>query len=403
MLHFGGNLPSIVALRRDGSYTSLVSDGLIWGNKVFMATLTTGATSAIDMGELDLSSLSNGTVISKSSTQVVLEIEPGDRITFTGASFSFDNSGAPIGGTITGVKELISGNLVYELSGLNTPVTQFLNRITSGGDDEVLRLLLSGNDTLTGGSESDGLEGGAGHDYLYGGGGGDVLFGGDGNDHLFGHSANGGSDDGQDAIYGGNGSDYIQGNAGLDRLEGGAGSDRINGGKGDDIIFGDADNDSVNGNLGDDDINGGDGNDSLRGGQGNDSILGGAGNDILSGDLGTDTLTGGAGSDIFVFGAQGSLIANPDRITDFDDGVDHISVGYTPVAVLTGAAQANLTSAVTLAQQLFDGHFGTQEVAVIGVGTDTYVFYASLGGANADCAVLLTNVSASAISLADFG
>lgn len=259
-----------------------------------------------------------------------------------------------------------------------------------------------GNDTLTGSTGNDTLAGGTGHDNLFGLEGADTLTGGDGNDHLYGQSASGG-DDSADSLNGGGGGDYLQGNAGNDTLDGGDGSDRIQGGRDNDTIQGGEGSDTVNGNLGNDTIDGGIGNDSLRGGQGNDSILGGTGNDILSGDLGTDTLTGGTGSDLFQFGGQASLVASPDRISDLTDGSDRLSVGYTPLAVLTGAAQSSLSAAATLAQQLFDGAVGNQEVAAIGVGADSYLFYSSNGGATADSAVLLAGVSASAITLADFG
>lgn len=281
------------------------------------------------------------------------------------------------------------------------------NALTASGmnDDGRAGLKMDGrggNDTLSGSAGNDTLSGGAGHDNVFGGSGSDTLTGGDGNDHLYGQSANGGTDS-ADSVDGGAGSDYLQGNAGADTLDGGDGSDRINGGADNDTIRGSTGNDTINGNLGNDTIDGGEGNDSLRGGQGNDSIIGGTGNDVLSGDLGTDTLTGGAGTDIFQFGAQSSLVSDPDRITDFADGTDRLSVGYTPVTVLTGAAQPSLASAATLAQQLFDQHFGSQEVAAIGVGSDTYIFYGSHGGANADCAVLLANVSPTVITVADFG
>jgi Ca2+-binding RTX toxin-like protein len=257
------------------------------------------------------------------------------------------------------------------------------------------------SNVITGNSSANTIDGGDGHDVIYGGDGADALIGGNGNDHLYGQSANGGPD-GADSISGGSGSDYLQGNAGNDTLDGGDGSDRINGGANDDLITGGAGNDTVNGNLGNDTIDGGDGNNSLRGGQGNDSIVAGNGNDVISGDLGSDTLTGGGGTDIFVFSGQSSPVASPDRITDYTVGTDHLSLGFAPAAVLTGAAQASLSDAASAAQALFDGHAGNQEVAVLAVGSDSYVFYSSSGGATVDSAILLSGVSAGAISSSDF-
>lgn len=248
---------------------------------------------------------------------------------------------------------------------------------------------------------NDVLNGTPGHDNIQGGAGADTISGGAGNDHLYGHSPNGGVDD-ADVIDGGDGSDYIQGNAGNDKLSGGNGSDRINGGAGDDSITGGEGNDSINGNLGNDHIDGGTGNDHIRGGQGNDTLVGGAGHDILSGDLGADVLTGGAGVDRFVFAINGSTIAAPDRITDFQDGVDLLSIGFKPGTVLTGAAQANLSAAKAAAQQIFDAHPGLGEVAAMRVGADTYIFYSGSGGGTVDSAVNLGTAQPAWITVADF-
>ena len=286
--------------------------------------------------------------------------------------------GAQVAGTGNGLDNVLTGNsLGNQLSGA------------------------AGNDTLDGGAGDDNVSGDDGHDVLLGGDGADTLNGGDGNDHLYGQSASGGVDAG-DLINAGNGSDYLQGNAGNDTLDGGDGSDRINGGANDDLINGSTGNDTINGNLGNDTVDGGADNDSIRGGQGNDSIVGGGGNDMISGDLGSDTLTGGQGQDIFVFSGQSSLATAPDRITDFTVGTDHLSLGFTPLAVLTGAVQASLSAAVSFAQQLFDGHSDDHEVAALAVGSDTYIFYANTGGNIVDSAILLIGVGANSIGVSAF-
>ncbi len=245
------------------------------------------------------------------------------------------------------------------------------------------------------------LTGTAAHEMLLGSSGNDTIHGGAGNDHLYGLSPMGGVD-GNDSLSGGDGADYIQGNAGNDTLDGGSGSDRLNGGAGDDLMFGGDGHDSMNGNRGNDQLFGGAGNDVLRGGQGNDTLDGGDGNDILMGDMGQDVLTGGAGVDVFVFSGAGSPLSAPDRITDFTPGTDHLSIGFAPVAILTGAAQASLAAAGSLAQSLFDGHAGDREVAAIAVGGDTYLFYASNGGGTVDSAVQLSGVAPGMLSLVDF-
>ena len=265
------------------------------------------------------------------------------------------------------------------------------NAITGAGDDDIY-----------GNAAANRLESGDGHDIVMGYEGGDTILGGGGNDHLYGRAPTGG-EDGADSISGGDGSDYLQGNAGNDSLDGGTGSDRINGGNNDDNLSGGTGHDTMNGNIGADTLNGGDGNDSLRGGQGGDSINGGAGNDILSGDLGADLLSGGEGIDVFLFAAGGSLSAAPDRILDFSDGTDRLSLGFAPVAVLTGANQSTAGAAESSAQQLFNGRAGNGEVAALMVGGDTYLFYAGNGGATIDSAILISGVDAQLFSIADFG
>ncbi|MET0374336.1 MAG: glycoside hydrolase, partial [Rhizorhabdus sp.] len=126
------------------------------------------------------------------------------------------------------------------------------------------------------------------------------------------------------------------------------------------------------------------------------------GNDTLSGDLGADRLTGGAGADLFVFSGAGSPMATPDTITDFQDGMDHLSIGYIPAAVLTGAAQGSVSAAASAAQQLFDGFAGLGETAAIKVGPDTYLFYAGSGGDTVDSAINLGAIDPALITVADF-
>lgn len=74
----------------------------------------------------------------------------------------------------------------------------------------------------------------------------------------------------------------------------------------------------------------------ILGTNGDDALVGGAGNDTLDGGHGGEILTGGAGADTFVFRAWqgGSVSGGPERITDFQLGVDRVSTtgdyGYQP-------------------------------------------------------------------------
>lgn len=268
----------------------------------------------------------------------------------------------------------------------------------------------TGNDDIAGNDDSDNLMGGAGAD---------SISGGSGNDHLYGAAAVAVPADGADTITGGAGSDYLQGNAGNDMLDGSDGSDRIQGGQGDDRITGGTGNDSVNGNLGNDLIDGGDDNDSLRGGQGNDSIAGGNGDDQLFGDLGADTLTGGAGFDVLTGGGDadqfnfargeatfsntGPLAGLTDVVTDFTDGVDHIHMDFgLPGQVLHGSGFAGFAAAASAAQQMLAGQSVLNDVAVLGVGSDSYVFYETGPASPLEAFKLAGIADPNAITSADF-
>ncbi len=368
-------------------------------------------TAAIDMPNLSLGSLMDAPATTRTSTIAIFDHGDGEIVTLSGFGVTYNSQGEPVSGTITSLQDNFNNVSQLNISGFSISAVLF-NQLANA-DDTVgfFGNILAGDDDFQGGSLNDVLQGYpgndlmqgfAGHDNLFGGSGSDTLVGGDGNDHLYGQSANGGSD-GRDSLSGGNGSDYLQGNADNDTLNGGDGSDRIQGGASDDQIIGDNGNDTVNGNLGNDAIDGGADDDSLRGGQGNDSIAGNSGNDVLSGDLGTDTLSGGSGIDLFQFSGAGSPSTAPDRITDFADGTDRIAIGQLPTTVLTGASQFSLSDAASLAQQLFNGSAGTSEVAAIAVGSDTYVFYSSNGGATIDSAIQLVGLNPSIVTATDFG
>lgn len=285
----------------------------------------------------------------------------------------------------------------------------------------------NGDDRIAGNEGNNQIDGGSGDDWIEGGGynflrtpypyrvdsGSDVISGGDGNDHIWGsREADAPSSlDGADTIDGGNGNDYVNGNAGADVIHGGAGTDRLYGGADDDKLYGEAGADHLNGNKGNDTVDGGSGNDEIFGGQGNDELFGGADNDRVSGDVGADTLhggsgidtlTGGADSDIFAFAAQDAPLSGGgyDLVTDFQAGTDKIMLPFLPVAILTGSA--NLANAASAAQHLFDDHVGDHQVAAIQVGGDTYLFYASNGGATVDSGIEIVGATATALQGVDF-
>ncbi|MBU3076984.1 CAP domain-containing protein [Sphingomonas quercus] len=269
--------------------------------------------------------------------------------------------------------------------------------------------------TVTGGSGNDTVVGGGGHDVLFGGAGNDQLSGGDGNDHLYGRAASTGAD-GDDVLAGGNGSDYLQGNAGNDQLSGGAGSDRIQGGADNDVLRGDDGNDVMNGNRGQDRLYGGEGNDLARGGQDNDELFGDAGQDTLMGDVGDDRLSGGGGIDVLFGGAGADLflftgtdaaftMSGPtggaaDAIADWQDGVDHLSLGSH--VLLHGGNQADLAAGYAYAQSLLDGQPGTGDLAIVGIGGETWLFWGNNGAGQIDSAIRIANTQPGMIEASDF-
>ena len=297
------------------------------------------------------------------------------------------------------------------------------NDSISAGDGDDLIDGGSGNDVIAGNEGNNHIDGGPGDDWIEGGGynylrmpypyqvdsGSDVISGGDGNDHIWGSRQTDAQSnaDGADTIDGGSGNDYVNGNAGADVIHGGDGSDRLYGGSGDDALYGEIGVDHLNGNKGDDLIDGGDGNDELLGGQGNDQLIGGSGNDTLQGNAGYDTMTGGAGADVFVFSgpdapwSAATPVGSIDVVTDFQDGTDKLALPFAVASVLKGSA-ADVAAAATSAQQLFDAHSGSHEVAAVQVGSDTYLFFSADGVGNVDSVVKMVGAAAAGFDTGDF-
>jgi serralysin len=300
--------------------------------------------------------------------------------------------------------------------------------LSGEGGDDTLRGG-GGNDQLDGGSGSDLLDGGDGDDrilgspgigptgsahesdYYMGGAGADTITGGPGNDHIYGneHGSIAGSADGADSLSGGDGNDYIQGNAGADTLDGGAGNDNLYGGADADLISGGTGNDHLQGNKGTDQLSGGAGDDTIRGGADNDTLDGGDGNDRLQGDAGLDRLTGGAGNDMFVFGANDAIVATSgpaafatDHVVDFGNGLDRIALPFHVAEIVIGTA-GSADAAYATASAMLAVHPGMADVAAIGVGADTILFYQTSGaGGTPDSAITLDNFTAITVTTADF-
>jgi Ca2+-binding RTX toxin-like protein len=134
-------------------------------------------------------------------------------------------------------------------------------------------------------------------------------------------------DEDNDWMAGDDGHDLLDGGTGNDTLIGSFGQDSLQGGEGADWLYGQSEADYLDGGAGGDRVLGGSGNDTLYGGAGNDTISGDAGDDVFYAGLGADYLLGRAGADRFVFESVAEIQdSTPDRITDFEPGVDLIDV-----------------------------------------------------------------------------
>jgi len=356
-----------------------------------MAVGIGGSAFALDTRNLDLSALWNGTVTEQSSTSLTVNEGGGFTAHFVGHDVLYNAFGEAAAGTITGISEDYLGQTTFSLTNLNVSASQFLHWVDTDDNFTAVHTILGGDDAFTGTPFDDYLEAFDGNDVVTGGSGADTILGDAGNDHLYGQSAQGGPD-GADSLSGGDGADYLQGNAGNDTLDGGAGSDRINGGANDDLVTGGAGNDTVNGNLGNDTISGGDGNDSLRGGQGDDVIDGGFGDDVIMGDLGFNTMTGGAGHDIFKFGELnfGVLGNNADVITDYESGIDHLSLSRVVPAVHDYGIMLDPISALRFFAETQLSHGGqAYDVAVFHQNGDTVLLWETPGSTTFDRALIL--------------
>jgi len=398
-----------------------------------MAIIAPIGDAAIRMDHFFFEDLPRGTVTESSSSSLTID-NMGFIEHFTGFGVTYDADGVPLGGTITGFEESKDGQTLFSISGLHVDVAEFYAAVVGrpwpghgplyGGPTAIL---FPGDDSATGSSHDDVLSLGAGNDVVMGGAGADGITGGAGNDHLYGQSPTGGPD-GADFILAGDGSDYIQGNAGADSLSGGNGSDRIYGGAGDDQIRGENGSDWINGNLGNDTIQAGLGDDTVHGGQGDDVLIGDKGNDLLQGDLGNDilipnvghlvnavgvdTLVGGEGADIFQFyplsdgeyqtARADGLPADFTIIADFHPGEDKIAgIGWPTDKYLYSTA-ATLSDALAYAAGEHHSGWSAPAALLVGVGSDTYLFFPGDYETKYDQVIELQGVDPHSVSASDF-
>lgn len=292
-----------------------------------------------------------------------------------------------------------AGDVIVENSGEGIDTIYSSIGVTMAANVE--NLILVGNGlSATGNALGNTMTGTAGNDVLIGGHGNDLMIGGAGNDtyevtepgDLIVENAGEGIDTiyssinltmaahVENAILVGNGLSAI-GNASDNTMTGTAGDDVLIGGAGIDHMIGGAGNDVYEvTEQGDTAIEAAGGGvdtiystvnlqafdnvenlyleGSARVGFGNalnNVIVGTSGDDLLYGQLGTDTLTGGAGADTFLYNAyEDSLATNPDHITDFQSGVDHLDLR----SLHTSAADKVSTQVINGSTYLYIDHGG---------------------------------------------
>jgi hypothetical protein len=257
-------------------------------------------------------------------------------------------AGTGLGGDAHG--DVLTG--IENLVGTNTSMADFL---TGDGNANVLSGL-AGNDQLRGAAGNDVLRGGAGADLLDGGADSDTAdystsadrvavnlatgsaLGGDAQgDTLAGIENLTGTNSAMTDFLTGNGSfNILTGLAGDDVLTGGGSADTLDGGSGNDTADYSTSADRVSVNLAAGTALGGDAHgDSLLAIENltgtNSSMadfLSGDGNaNVLTGLAGPDELSGRGGNDTFVYlNAANSTVAAPDKVLDFEVGIDKIDV-----------------------------------------------------------------------------
>lgn len=289
----------------------------------------------LDMDNPSLDTLDGAAITSRSRVDFEFDLGSGQHIILTGFDFTYDGSGRLSGGIVTGARETVHGELLFDAKQFSISV-QDLSAKMNEYPESFFFHIGQGGETVVGGNAPDNIliatsphssiTGGSSDDFIVGSQGPDTLIGGAGNDHIisntdsfalpwigveyggYGNDTIEGSAFGNDLINGNQGDDSINGRGGNNTLLGGQGNDFIDAG-----IYGSRGN-IVNGNLGNDTITSHynssyQNHDTLRGGQGDDLIIGNRG-DWIAGDLGSNTLTGGQSADTFCAGAGHDLVTN---------------------------------------------------------------------------------------------
>ena len=89
-------------------------------------------------------------------------------------------------------------------------------------------------------------------------------------------------------------------------------------------------------------------------------------------------------------------------ITDFTRGVDHLQIGFVPVALVTSNSVYSIMDILARGQAVLDSHPGDHEVAMVDDHDGIYLMWDSSGGNTADSVVFLDYVTTAMLSVSDF-
>lgn len=238
-------------------------------------------------------------VVSAGAELVSIALPSGAVIQFEGLGLAIDPSAENpwVAGTVAAVRlvDSIDGPIV-SITDLSVSAPDLGAVLSANQSDfefaiNVMRFLLSGNDSYQGGNKTDVVYVGLGDDAVNSQGGSDYIYVGPGAATIDGG-------EGRDTL------NFAEDFLGYPAYEAGL-TINLATGKGTNvdgkslIISGIED---LIGSLGNDTITATDADNFLFGNNGNDSIFGGGGNDIIYGGHGQDTLDGGAGDDLFSIG-----------------------------------------------------------------------------------------------------
>jgi Ca2+-binding RTX toxin-like protein len=320
---------------------------------------------------------------------------------------------------------------VFTITGLSIPLVTFHANSTN-----IMPLVTSGNDVITGSSFDQPIYGQGGNDTIWGDGGNDTIFGGDGNDIIMGNFGFMGKG-GDDQLFGGTGNDIlspgtVSSSSVREMVDGGAGADTvtfgglqffelavdlaagtatapldIRNGRGGSVFATLVSIENAIGSNGDDRIYGNAAANTLDGGGGNDVLDGRAGNDILIGGAGADQLIGGAGSDTASYAGSSAAVdvnlwihyaALGDAAGDVLTGIENLTgsagndalIGDDSANVIEGGAGADWLSGLGGIDTL-----SYASSAGVGVAVNLQSGYAANGDAQGDTILGFENVTGS--------